>query len=576
LKTEWGRGLGAATLGLVLWLALSAGACERDSAPEPESSEAESAQKGVLPGDENAGERQPERVGPEAPALFIMTGLKGYLEPCGCTADILLGGAERVTGYVQAARDLYTDVAMVDGGDLFFESKSLAESAVPQSKAKVDVMVEFQKALGTRWTVPGERDFALGVDLYRSALERAGIEPLGANLTMGGESPAASATAEIGDWNVRLIGLAQPSLYEGIEGVTVDDPDAALSELLSKKSSEAEATVLLWHGELKGAKRLLRNHEDVDFAVVGHGPRETDQVVQVNNGYTLEPFDQGRYVGILSLYGSESGGPFENASAGSDTELEQVTNQIEHVGSSLEKLQAKASDDAESSPLAERLRERLDGLKKRREALTGDDLEIPEDSPSFLWRPVPMKPGFPVEPSIRSVRVAYNQRLEELSRQVEREVPPVPDGEATYIGSNQCASCHGAAHDFWKQTEHAGAVQTLKKRDKLFDTSCVGCHVVGYEKPGGSVLGKWRYEEEVDGETITKDLRDVGCESCHGPGSKHWRNPIGPDGQAQHIVADPGESTCQTCHVPEHSPRFEFPGYVRRVTGEGHALEDLK
>lgn len=596
--SRWGRGIGALAIGMALWLALSAGACERDQESKqdgesaatssetttPGTSESESdpkgtdsaTTKGVLPGDEDAGERQPKRVGPRAPALFVMTGLKGYLEPCGCTADILLGGAERVTGYVQAARKLYSDVAMVDGGDLFFETKTLSESEAPQAEAKVEVLVDFQKALGTRWTVPGERDFALGVDRYRSALERAGIEPLGANMALSGEALEPSAVATLGDWDVRIIGLGDPSLYEGVDGVKVTDPDEALTDVLESKAGESGATVLLWHGELKGAKELLRTHPGVDFAVVGHGPRETDQVAQVDQGFTLEPYDQGRYVGILSLYGSDQAGGFVNASTGSETELEQVNNQIEHVQSSLEKLRAKTPKDAGPTPLAKRLRERLDGLKQRQKELTSDELEIPGDARSFVWNPVAMKPGFPVEPSIRRERVAYNERLEELSRQVERTIPPVPDGEPTYIGSNQCASCHGAAHEFWKGTEHAGAVQTLKKRDKLFDTKCVGCHVVGYEEPGGSVLGKWRYDEEVDGETITKDLRNVGCESCHGPGSHHWRNPVGSDGRAQHIVADPGESTCKTCHVPEHSPSFEFPGYVRQVTGSGHALDDLK
>jgi hypothetical protein len=26
------------------------------------------------------------------------------------------------------------------------------------------------------------------------------------------------------------------------------------------------------------------------------------------------------------------------------------------------------------------------------------------------------------------------------------------------------------------------------------------------------------------------------------------------------------------CHVPEHSPKFDYESYVERITGEGHPL----
>ena len=49
------------------------------------------------------------------------------------------------------------------------------------------------------------------------------------------------------------------------------------------------------------------------------------------------------------------------------------------------------------------------------------------------------------------------------------------------------------AYAVWQTTAHAGAWETLTSRDKDFDQTCVGCHSVGYEKPGGSVLGKFQY-----------------------------------------------------------------------------------
>jgi hypothetical protein len=36
----------------------------------------------------------------------------------------------------------------------------------------------------------------------------------------------------------------------------------------------------------------------------------------------------------------------------------------------------------------------------------------------------------------------------------------------------------------WQKSQHAHAIEILKKEKKEFDSSCVGCHVTGNGKPG--------------------------------------------------------------------------------------------
>ena len=594
ISISW-RALIAVAGAFALWSLVLGVACEREGASQTSGGEAtaEKASTGeegaassdesgtatdgdmseALPGDAEAGEREPEDVGPEAPAVFVMAGLKGYLEPCGCSADVLLGGAERIAGYVEAAEELYPGTVMLDAGDMLFEREELADHEVPQAKAKTDVLVELQKALGTTVTVPGERDFALGTEFYLDKIEQTGAEILAANLTIDGEAYAGATTVELGDWKLGVVGAGDPALYAGIEGVQAAPLDAAVGEALgSFEAGETDAVVALFHGGLKRAEALLEAHEAIDFIVVGHGPRETDQVDHVGAGYTLEAYDQGRYVGILKLFGRDKSDPFKNARTGSESEVDQINRQIAHVEESIGEL--PPAPPGEGPPILQRLRERLDELEARRRKIKHADLEVAESHKSFLWRPVPMEPGYPIAESIRKKRVAFNRRLEKLNKTVERTVPPVPEGEATYIGTNQCATCHTEAHEFWTGTKHAEAVETLQERDKAWDQDCIGCHVVGYEKPGGSVLGKLKYEEEIGGATLTKDLRDVGCENCHGPGSKHRTQPVGSDGEPQYIESGSGEQVCKQCHVPEHSPRFNYETYVEEITGEGHELSE--
>jgi hypothetical protein len=101
---------------------------------------------------------------------------------------------------------------------------------------------------------------------------------------------------------------------------------------------------------------------------------------------------------------------------------------------------------------------------------------------------------------------------------------PVPglrnpgDGMPHYIGTEACKKCHEFAYDVWKKSPHSHAYQTLvdAKHPSLrqYDGECIVCHTVGFG-----------YKTGFSNEKDTPKLKDVGCESCHGPGSLHAKNP---------------------------------------------------
>ncbi|MFU8804565.1 MAG: multiheme c-type cytochrome [Bradymonadaceae bacterium] len=565
----------------LIWIVsclLCLGACDRDKKAPAEEHGEESAQAEVssaiesLHDEVEPGSVEPEDLGPKAPAVFFLTGLNGYTEPCGCTADVLLGGIDRITGYIEAARNLHPAVALVDGGDIFFGEKHLDEHMHAQERAKANLLAAAHREMGTVMTVPGELDFALGTDFYLEKLEEAGIEPIAGNLKIGDRTLKGSHTATIGNLTVGFIGVVQPDLYDDIEGIEVSDEEPSILIEIETLRGKVDAVVLVYHGELGRAKAIVEQYDGaIDFVIIGHGPRETDQVDKVGDGHTLEAYDQGRYLGVLKLYpqGERRYRKYTNALAGSKAEAETLERQIDHVRQSLERI-APVEDEAEVPPMVVTLRERLANLEERKAAIEQAELELPENESAFIYRPVAMIPGFPLHEGIHEKRLAFNRSLQELNADIDREPIPVVDGEPFFVGTQECALCHGAARDFWETTAHSKAVATLEARDKAFDQNCIGCHVVGWEKPGGSVLGKLRYEAELGEHTITKDLRNVGCESCHGPGSAHRLAPLDASGSPQHIIARPEADQCTQCHVQEHSPRFDFETYVHRVTGEGH------
>ena len=80
--------------------------------------------------------------------------------------------------------------------------------------------------------------------------------------------------------------------------------------------------------------------------------------------------------------------------------------------------------------------------------------------------------------------------------------------------------------------------------------------VTGYDKPGGSTV------------THVDKLQDVGCEVCHGPGSRHVLNPL----DKSTIVGHPDPARCVDCHKPPHVEGFDPSAKLADILGPGHGM----
>ena len=117
---------------------------------------------------------------------------------------------------------------------------------------------------------------------------------------------------------------------------------------------------------------------------------------------------------------------------------------------------------------------------------------------------------------------------------------------ASYVGSERCLDCHPSAAAVWTKSRHARAFETLVHRNADADPKCVGCHTVGF----GSLTG---YRREFG----SRKLTNVGCESCHGPGSLHVRRYEGEE-SIDFKYRPLGAGDCQKCHYGEFSRPFDW------------------
>ncbi|WP_210397552.1 multiheme c-type cytochrome [Motiliproteus sediminis] len=146
---------------------------------------------------------------------------------------------------------------------------------------------------------------------------------------------------------------------------------------------------------------------------------------------------------------------------------------------------------------------------------------------------------------------AYNDALREDYEQRVAQRQQLDSGDSPYLGADQCQSCHSDQFRLWQTTDHARAFEDLEIVGKAFDSHCVGCHVVGFNQPGGYL--------DI---TLTDHLAGVQCENCHGGGREHAESA----GQVATLNKEAAmETLCMQCHVKEHSPQFNVETYWPRI-----------
>ena len=109
-----------------------------------------------------------------------------------------------------------------------------------------------------------------------------------------------------------------------------------------------------------------------------------------------------------------------------------------------------------------------------------------------------------------------------------------------YVSATACQRCHEQEYLQWSATRHAFAYETLLKKERYFDARCVSCHTTGFGYSTGFHIGD-----------SNSTLKGVQCETCHGPGKQHVRNP-----KKSNIRNGADTSLCLACHDTKHSPGF--------------------
>jgi hypothetical protein len=510
-------------------------------------------------------------------AVIVFTGQSyGYLQPCGCSRP-QTGGLERRAEFIESLKKKGWPVAGVDLGDIYPEKVALAEQGqlkyVATMKAlrdmgylgvgigKTELQGDLLALLAGYALQKEQRPFtlagnAVGV-VQGKPVPRAQYFPA----PPGSKRPLVELieVGEVGKVPVGVAGVVGKALQDDNQknkwAPNIDFPDTkgAIKDAvkaLDNHKLKPQLKVLIFQGPNADAVKVAGDFPQFQVVLCQSAtdlPPLQPQVVNGKKGektLIVEVGHKGQHVGVLGAF-QKKGGGFE------------FHYQLVQLG------EEYITPGPEAAALAS---------NKALQALDEYAKAVRDAKP-------PLLPQYPRTQHFAQIQAAGMK-------------PPV---NLTYVGTAQCAGCHAAEFAKWKAAPHSNAMNTLEfvaKRPNLrqFDGECVKCHTVGFDYVSGYVDN-----------AKTPFLRDVGCESCHGPGSGHvnapknqafldlmspWKQGGGagaapvklpdlkfiekmaktdplergkePIQPAQQMVVNKVTQTCMKCHDNEADPHFDF------------------
>jgi len=475
-----------------------------------------------------------------------VSSIAGALEPCGCVKD-MLGGVDHFAALL--AHDPTRTRVVLGSGPLLFRDPTLDPKQRDQDVLKARALGDVMSGLGLVGWAPAANDWAGGADLL-SEVTKGRLEVFAANL---GDGFSKGRVLDIGGERIGVVGVSAPS---GGGPTNQGDPRAALAagaDWLTQQGARIRiALVAMPRGEaLRLAEAVPSFHvlllgKSVDRGEVNDVPTPP---LRVGQTLVVEAQNHLQSVAVVDLFVKDGKYSFAD---GSGIEVEERRARLDARRRDLQAALGRPGISAEDR--AQRQRD-LTALDAELAALV-TPRALPEGS-AFRYELVDVREKLGSEPASQKQLAAYYQAVNAHNREAFKDVlpPPVPDGQSGYAGVEACTSCHQSERVFWEKTPHRAAYATLAKQSKEFNLECVGCHVTGYEAPGGSTVA------HVDG------LKDVQCEVCHGPGSLHIGNPADPT-----LISVPERSLCASkCHhVPHVHADWSVDLAWPVIVGEGH------
>jgi len=444
---------------------------------------------------------------------------------------------------VLQAKDL--PFLILDGGALLFKNTFITASQEVQAKITADGIVKAYNLIGYDAVGVSSRDLAGGIDFLLELASRSDFAWLSANIIDSNSNkpifkPAVSMN--IGARKAAVLGLTD-TLHARSEslgpGFKLKSWQQTLPKVIEEMRSTHDFMILLTSVSEKTCREIARAHPEINLIIQAGGTSSNQSpLLLTDNTLLTRTGKQGKYIGIMEV-DWQKGGKWDS---GQEEKLIASRNEIDRLNWQI----TRHRNRLESKELHQKLENRrleVNTEVKRLEQELRDRLTADVRPSSYKSQFIAMDISLPDQPTVLEIVNETNRLVNEAgentasSEAVAGITGPIGKG---FVGWTKCQKCHNKEASAWLNTRHATAFLTLIEKNQQFNLQCVPCHVTGIDNydPAGAL-------------TIPRELQQVGCEACHGPGQNHLSNPT-------NSTRPVTEQICLSCHTEEQDDNFDF------------------
>ena len=455
----------------------------------------------------------------------------------------------------------------VDAGNLLFKSQFVAPALLQQTAISAEGIVDAYNLMGYDAVGVGENDLAAGVAFLEKQAARSQFTWLSANLVRKSDRQpvfSASLLRRVGDITIGIIGLTGPDRKTGSadsDGVVILPWQEVLPEMVPELSDRCDLLILLSNDSTEQNTEIANTFAGIHLIIQASPRRGNSDPKLLNNSLLTQTGKEGKYLGkmLVDWRKSKTWGR-----RGATKELALKKQELDGLNSRINRM---AQRDSEKELAASSSYQNLLRTRERLLAVIGflekelTDLDKTGSVPSthentFLT----LEENLPDQPEVEKIVKKIKQDINLAGRTRVAETTGMSGKTAAilenlpFTGWQVCAECHRQQADFWEKTGHSSAYQPLVDEEQQFNLDCIVCHVTaeyGTTKISGN---------DADLLALPVELRQVGCEVCHGPGKSH-----APSRDAAAISRRPAENVCRRCHTPERDEEFNYANDLIRI-----------
>lgn len=356
-------------------------------------------------------------------SLLFSHNISGETHPCGCR-NFPLGGLPQIAGlFANISKD--SEILYVDTGDTFFPSSVVPKTMKESLTFAAENLARGLEQVGLQYFVPGDQDFAMGIEFLRDLALKSKFDFLISNLK--NESLLKHkryAIIERGQTKIFLIGLVDPEAMLGEAADYFVKPEEALPRVVDEitgfgynKTNPYHRLIVLSHAGIEPDANLAKSYPYIDWIIGAHSQSFLRFSQDEGNVKIVQVLSKNHYIGDISI----------------DTNSKKQTDtyKIDEIRDELER-------NLNPNPM----RAFIDDHKMKM-----NDLQLKEQA---------QMGGLTAHPNIQKYKTAAS-----------------------------CITCHKPQGDFWQETAHSIAYTTLINVKEPNNLTCVQCHSLGLNDPKG-------------------------------------------------------------------------------------------